>query len=246
MVNQEKSGKYIAEKRKQLGMTQKDLADQVGLTDKAVSKWERGKSVPDSAVLDEICHILHISFNEYLSGEDIPDEHYPDKAEQNMKELLIETDSRKKNTAVAIGALLASFFLALLGMNSLRLLSVGNIANFIDVPSFILLVGLTIFCSIVSGCFLDFLNIFGFMRRKKTLTDEQIYQSYNATKTIMILNLVVGIFLTVGQLIFIISNVEEGASVLKMIPLALLPLWYGILLDLIFMPVISRWHRFGG
>ena len=54
MLNQEKTGKYIAEKRKQMGMTQKQLAEQVGITDKAVSKWERGKSIPDSMVMEEI------------------------------------------------------------------------------------------------------------------------------------------------------------------------------------------------
>lgn len=66
-----KIGSYIAEKRKSLGMTQKQLAEKLGKSDKSVSKWERGICLPDVSVYLELCEILGISLNEFLAGEDI-------------------------------------------------------------------------------------------------------------------------------------------------------------------------------
>ena len=66
-----KIGKYIASKRKSLGMTQKQLAEKLGMSDKSVSKWERGVCLPDVSVYKELCSILGISLNEFLAGEDI-------------------------------------------------------------------------------------------------------------------------------------------------------------------------------
>ena len=66
-----KIGKYIAGKRKGLGLTQKQLAEKLGMSDKSISKWERGVCLPDVSVYMELCAILGISINEFLAGEDI-------------------------------------------------------------------------------------------------------------------------------------------------------------------------------
>ena len=66
-----KIGSYIAEKRKKLGMTQKQLAEKLGKSDQSVSIWERGICLPDVSVYLELCEILGISLNEFLAGEDI-------------------------------------------------------------------------------------------------------------------------------------------------------------------------------
>ena len=76
-----KIGKYIAGKRKSLGMTQKQLAEKLGMSDKSVSKWERGVCLPDVSVYKELCSILGISLNEFLAGEDI--------AQENMIQMYI-------------------------------------------------------------------------------------------------------------------------------------------------------------
>ena len=77
-------GKYIAEKRKALGLTQKQLAEQLGMSDKSVSKWERGICLPDVSVYMELCGILGISMNEFLAGEDISEENIVKIAEDNL------------------------------------------------------------------------------------------------------------------------------------------------------------------
>lgn len=109
MLNQEKTGKYIAEKRKQMGMTQKQLAEQVGITDKAVSKWERGKSIPDSMVMEELCRTLQITMNEFFSGEDIQEEYYSDRAEENIRDLMEESSEQKKSSKIVVICLAAGF-----------------------------------------------------------------------------------------------------------------------------------------
>ena len=79
-----KIGKYIAEKRKALGLTQKQLAEQLGMSDKSVSKWERGICPPDVSVYMELCGILGISMNEFLAGEDISEENIVKISEDNL------------------------------------------------------------------------------------------------------------------------------------------------------------------
>ena len=69
-----KIGRYIAEKRKRARLTQRQLADKLGKSDKSVSKWERGICLPDVSVYMELCEILEISVNEFLAGEDISEE----------------------------------------------------------------------------------------------------------------------------------------------------------------------------
>ena len=88
-----KIGKYIAEKRKALGLTQKQLAEQLGMSDKSVSKWERGICLPDVSVYMELCGILGISMNEFLAGEDISEENIVKIAEDNL--IQVAKDSRR-------------------------------------------------------------------------------------------------------------------------------------------------------
>ena len=67
-MNQEKIGRFIAELRKEKKMTQIDLANKLGITDRAISKWENGRGMPDLSLLTPLCEILDISINELLSG----------------------------------------------------------------------------------------------------------------------------------------------------------------------------------
>ena len=68
-MDQIKIGKFIAERRKQAGLTQLQLAEKLNITDRAVSKWENGKAMPDSALMLDLCDILGINVNELLCGE---------------------------------------------------------------------------------------------------------------------------------------------------------------------------------
>ena len=91
-MNQVKIGKFIAECRKSKKLTQMQLAEKLNITDRAISKWERGKGLPDSSIMLDLCKELGISVNELLSGEMIEMKDYDKKAE----ELLLEMQKQKE------------------------------------------------------------------------------------------------------------------------------------------------------
>ncbi|MBO5313619.1 MAG: helix-turn-helix transcriptional regulator [Clostridia bacterium] len=107
-MDQIKIGKFIAERRKMAGMTQAQLAEKLYITDRAVSKWERGISMPDSSIMLELCSVLKITVNDLLSGEVVTVSEYNEKLEQNMMEMVKEKenmDRRLLSLEVVIGIL---------------------------------------------------------------------------------------------------------------------------------------------
>ena len=101
-----KIGKYIAGKRKNLGMTQKQLAEKIGMSDKSVSKWERGICLPDVSLYFDLCSLLGISVNEFLAGEDIVHENIEKKSEENIISVVTDSKRKQKSLKYIICALL--------------------------------------------------------------------------------------------------------------------------------------------
>ena len=103
-MNQEKIGKFIATCRKEQNLTQEQLAEKLGITYKAVSKWECGKGLPDASIMMELCKILEITVNDLLSGEKVDKEHYQKKLEQNIIDTIDYTDKKvsEKNKSIAM------------------------------------------------------------------------------------------------------------------------------------------------
>ena len=83
-MNQEKIGKFIAKCRKDKKMTQSDLAEKLGVTDKSIGNWENGRNMPDLSLFKPLCDELDITINELLSGEKLKKEDYQEKFEENM------------------------------------------------------------------------------------------------------------------------------------------------------------------
>jgi len=115
-MDQIKIGKFISKKRKEQNLTQMELAERLGITDRAVSKWETGKTMPDSSIMLDLCEILKISVNELLSGEMISMEDYSRRAEENLLELKKqkeEADKRLLKMEWVIGYVASISFLVL-------------------------------------------------------------------------------------------------------------------------------------
>ncbi len=115
-MNQVKIGKFIAECRKNKKLTQAELAEKLNITDRAISKWETGKGMPDSGIMLDLCNELGITVNELLSGEVIEMDNYNKKAEENlleMKKQKEEADKRLLDLEILIGILVATTFFAL-------------------------------------------------------------------------------------------------------------------------------------
>ena len=83
-MNQEKIGKFIAEKRKEKKLTQEQLAEKLNISKNAVSKWERGLNLPDVSIMQDLCKILNITLNELFIGEKILDDKYKEVADKNL------------------------------------------------------------------------------------------------------------------------------------------------------------------
>lgn len=94
-MDQEKIGKFIAKVRKERKLTQKELSEKLGITDRAISKWENGKSMPDLALLKPLCDILEITINELLSGENIKTGKEKEKLEENIVNAINYNKKRK-------------------------------------------------------------------------------------------------------------------------------------------------------
>ena len=113
-MDQIKIGKFIASCRKEQGMTQAVLAEKLGISDRAVSKWENGKSMPDSGLMLELCGLLKINVNELLSGEKIMSELYDRKVEENL--LAMEKEIEEKNRQMLRMEYLISFPAVIAGL----------------------------------------------------------------------------------------------------------------------------------
>ena len=107
-----KIGRYIAGKRKELGLTQRQVAERLGMSDKSVSKWERGVCLPDVSVYEELCGMLGISLNEFLAGEDIAAENIVQKSEENLIDVASDSKHRQRRLKVVIYAMLAVLMVA--------------------------------------------------------------------------------------------------------------------------------------
>ena len=89
MMNQGKIGAFISERRKAKGWTQSQLAEKLGITDKAVSKWETGRSMPDLSLFMPLCTLLEITLNELFAGECISEQNLKEKADEVLMLSLI-------------------------------------------------------------------------------------------------------------------------------------------------------------
>ena len=114
-MDQIKIGKFIAERRKQKNLTQMQLAEKLGITDKAISKWERSIAMPDTSIMLGLCDILGISVNEVLSGEKISMENNNQKNEQLLLDMAKELEKKNKTIWNAMWIIMTVSILGLIG-----------------------------------------------------------------------------------------------------------------------------------
>ncbi len=111
-MNQVKIGRFIAERRKMKNMTQAQLAEKLNITDRAISKWENGRGLPDTSIMLELCSELEISVNELLSGEVIEMNDYNKKAEELLLEMARKEEQHNKKLMIAMWTISAVSLIA--------------------------------------------------------------------------------------------------------------------------------------
>ncbi len=96
-MDQIKIGKFIAERRRAVGLTQLQLAEKLNITDRAVSKWETGRAIPDSSLMLPLCEILDISVNDLLCGETVDLDNYKEELEKNLLEMIKQKEKSDRH-----------------------------------------------------------------------------------------------------------------------------------------------------
>lgn len=143
-MDQKKIGKFISEKRKELKLTQAQLAEKLGVTDKTVSRWENGNYMPDLSLLQQLSKELNVNINELLSGEKISSEEYQQKLEENIINT-IDYSNKKLDTFKTVIAIISTIFsiVVLIGFNLITsLIKFDNI----------IIWGLNVCASAMVGC----------------------------------------------------------------------------------------------
>jgi transcriptional regulator with XRE-family HTH domain/DNA-directed RNA polymerase subunit RPC12/RpoP len=115
-MDQIKVGKFIAECRKKSNLTQMQLAEKLNITDRAISKWENGKAMPDSSIMLDLCNELKISVNELLSGEMIEMKEYDKRAEELLLEMAKKEELNNKRLMRAMYVIVIMSVVALVSI----------------------------------------------------------------------------------------------------------------------------------
>ena len=147
-MDQIKIGGFIAEERKRKGYTQKILSEKLGISDKTISKWERGNGFPEVSLLIPLCSELDITVNELLSGERVSEEQYRKKAEENMVNLVKEAQENKKKTilSVMVGILTILAAVPLFMVAGMFDMRTGVRITFIVIGIVVMIIGIAVAC----------------------------------------------------------------------------------------------------
>ena len=221
-MKENRMGSFIQLSRKEKGMTQKELAELIGVSDKTISKWENGNSVPDTEILSSLCQSLDISVNELLSGEKLPVESYPQRAEENMMNLLKENEDNRKNSTIQliVGIVLGILTLILL-LGITGGVGLHALVWFIDLPS---LLGIILICAAVVLCS-------GVRGKREVFCVVQ--------KAVI----PAGIFMALTAGVVLLSSLDDVTYIGPNLAVAILSMTYAVLIYLILIPVNKRLER---
>lgn len=218
-MDQVKVGNYILKKRKELGITQKELAENIGVTDKAISKWERGNALPDVTRLKPLCDALNVSLNELIAGEDICELVLSQKTEENIMSLFKENETCKKNGMIvyAIGIIMALIAVCLLGI-SLSGSSTQSVFDYLDIFS-------ALFIALFVGI--------GVM-----LSEDK--SKIGVWTMIQKMSVPAAVFVTLFQMVMVLKNITDVSKLGPHLAATILPLIYGVVLYMVSVVVKSH------
>ena len=249
MLDQKKTGMFINEMRREKGLTQKQLADEIGVSDKAVSKWENGRGLPDTSLMPDLCRVLGININELLSGERLSEDAYNRKAENNMVELIKDNQkTKRKNTGAAIGTIIGVLLLGLF-LYGMTILSGGaaKITWFFDTPSLIAVIGIQFIILGASGQFFCYFRSFKLVFAPKSYAPEDL--KLLAEKSEYAVGLGIKALLLAGVLsgmigfVMVVGTIEDLSLLGPNLAVTVLTVFYSVLISLFMYVIKGRVHK---
>lgn len=245
-MDQEKIGRFLSELRKEQGMTQQQLADAIGVSNKTISKWECGKGMPEISSIMPLCQTLRINVNELISGERLPEEGYSKKAEENMMNLIQETEISKKKNRNSLSIILVTVIAVFLGVSFIFFtnfgLSMGKGMMFLDMPTLLPMIVVSLLFLLGTNLSRPFLQAFLIVTgKRKGVSETEIVQAKSAIQLVSNTLLGMGIFEScVGFMAIMSSSMYMSMSmksIMIAIPIALLSIVYGLIGFLLLLPI---------
>ncbi len=225
------------------------LADAIGVSNKTISKWECGKGMPEISSITPLCQLLHINVNELLSGERLPEDGYSKRAEENIMNLIQETENNKKKQKNSLSIIVVTVIAVFLAVGFI-ILSNGGVSMFvslIDLSTLMPMLAITILFLLATNLGRPFLQAFVIVTgKKKVVSETEIIQARAAIKLVGNTLLGMGIFeCCVGFMAFLSAYVNLAyentmllaANLLISIPIALISIFYGLIGFLLLLPI---------
>ncbi len=244
-MDQIKIGMFIAELRKEQGMTQKQLAESVGVSDKTISKWECGNGLPEMSSIPVLCGALGINMNELLSGERLAEEVYSIKAEENMMTLMKETEVHKKKNKASVFILILCLTGVMVTIILALSLGIGFSAfwTFLDMATLVMLVVPVLLVLAAAGLLKSFFLAFRMLGRSGMYTELQWKKAKLALRLGANSLLTVGGLETVATVILLLVSCRQGMTMEQFFAntaVASLGVLYGTVAYLLLLPVRYR------
>lgn len=249
MIDYTKTGSFIASMRKNQGLTQRQLAERLDISDKTVSKWETGRSTPDNSIMIELCEVLKISVNELLCGEKISGDVYIDRAEENLVNLMKEREQNAEDRRLAKAGTVIGFLLMIV---MIVFMIFGftkdgykHVIRFFDPMSFFYVAGIPFLVLLISGMLPDFGRAFSICyKRNADISAHMAEEALTAVKTALYSLLLSGVLTFVtGFIISAASSQPDMETMLSNMGTAALTIFYGALFTLLLLPTAVRLKR---
>lgn len=249
-MDQIKTGKFIADMRKAQGLTQKQLAERLSVTDKTISKWETGYRLPDASILLELSAVLKVDINELLAGEkfqsgEFSSEEYIQRTENNIVGLVSELNvfhqkSRSRSIGMMAGVLFVCLAFLYLFAFSLRM---GRLIDIFDLPTLFYLLGLKFIILSISGCFHDYLNGWKSCLPRKELSKEELEPAIQAVEYAAALTLTLGCLISFLGLFSLMNYMKDPGLLWPSVAQSVLALLYTAIEKTIYVILVFRMKR---
>lgn len=246
-MDSKKIGTFIANKRKEKQMTQKQLGEALNCSDKLISKWECGNGLPDVSMMLPLCKLLEINVNELLSGEHLTQDSYLGKAEENMMNLIKTNENQKKQMMKSLfsGIVLILGFVIIPVFCSLVTARPIALTLYLDGIGILEVLVILILTLWYAGRLKDFKNAFVFMFFEAE--NPQTLKNAIAAVTLAEKSLIVGgAFTSLFYEIYVLvenQTIGDTTVFLANMSVALLTLFYGVLGVMVLVPIKGRLEK---
>lgn len=242
-MTSESIGMFICELRKEIGMTQKEMAEQLGVSDKTVSKWETGRGIPDTTILNKICDVLHISVVELLSGEKL-DDTVKQASELDVESLLRKREEIEKDVfwkKIGLGIGIVNLILILFGILMYGSINFSYFFLFLDIPSLIFVIGFMFIGLCLTSQLRYFIKSFTLFIKKAELEIIEVKKIENALSTAIGIVVFSGVMVTLIQTVIVLATTVGDYTLLgAYIAVSLLTTLYGVVFGLIMWIMRAR------